>query len=197
MASSRQRRRVRTRVDTPQPVRGTGRALRVAPDLLRSLAPAEGVDRMRLARSMLKTVRQGMAAIFCCMWIGAPAPQAMAQAGVAGSLSRGSPQFAAPAWSVWGGAVRSDFAARHWGCHPGWGACIGSAELRLILERQRRLDVLRNESAADQAPSAGGLWRVPPYAYLPPPTPEDQIVPAYRDRSVPRPEFQDSGKSLH
>lgn len=152
---------------------------------------------MQLVRSMMRAVRQGMAAIFCCIWTGALAPQAMAQAGVAGSLSRGSPHFATPAWSVRGGVARSDLAARRWGCHPGSGACIGGTELRLILERQRRFDFLRNELPADQAPAAGGLWRVPPYAYLPPPTPEDQIVPAYRDRSVLRPEFQDSGKLLH
>ena len=151
---------------------------------------------MYLRRIMLKTVRQGMAAIFCCMWIGVLPPQAVAQSGVAGSLYRGGPDAATPAWTVWGGAVRSDLAARRWGCHPGWGACLGGTELRLILERQRRFDSLRNEPPADQAPVTGALWRVPPFAYLPPPTPVDQIVPAYRDRSILRPEFQDSGKSL-
>lgn len=151
---------------------------------------------MHPVRSMPRTVRLGILALCGCLCAGLHAPQAGAQAGMAGSLYRGGPYVATPAWSVWGSAARSALATRRWGCHPGWGGCIGGTELRLILERQRRLDVLRNEPPADQAPLAGGLWRVPPFAYLPPPTPEDQIVPAYRDRSILRPEFQDSDKSL-
>lgn len=138
---------------------------------------------MHPLRCTLKMVRLTMLTMCCCLFTGLLAPQAGAQAGVAGSLTRG-------------GAALFDPVTRRWGCHPGWGACLGGTELRLILERQYRFDTLRNEPPAAQVPLAGGLWRVPPHAYLPPPTPGDQIVPAYRDSSVLRPDFQDSGKPL-
>ncbi len=147
--------------------------------------------------SELSIVRRVVLAMCCCLCVGLLAPQAWAQARIAGALTQGGPFIGAPAWSVWGGAARSGFATHRWVCHPGWGACLGGTELRLILERQYRFDALKNDAQVDQAPLAQGLWGAPPHAYLPPPTPEDQIVPAYRDRSVLRPEFQDSGKPLN
>ena len=164
--------------------------------LVRTLVLAKGVDTMHPGRSMFNTGRQIVPAMCCCLWAGLPAPQAWAQARIAGSLTQGGPFIGAPAWSVRGGAARSGFATHRWVCHPGWGACLGGSELRLMLERQHRFDALRNAAPADQGPVERGLWRVPPHAYLPPPTPLDQIVPAYRDRSVLRPEFQSSGKPL-
>ncbi len=141
-------------------------------------------------------VRLVVVAMCCCLWAGLQAPAASAQARIAGSFTQGGPLVGTPAWSVRGGAARPGFAAHRWVCHPGWGACLAGTELRLILERQHRFDALRYEAPADPDPLSRGLWRVPPYAYLPPPTPEDQIVPAYRDRSVLRPEFRDRGKPL-
>ena len=151
---------------------------------------------MHPGRSMLNMWRQIVPAMCCCLWAGLPAPQAWAQKRIAGSLTQGGPFIGAPAWSVRGGAARSAFASHRWVCHPGWGAGLGGAELRLMLERQHRFDALRNAAPADQGPVERGLWRVPPHVYLPPPTPLEQIMPAYREHSVLRAEFQYSGKPL-
>lgn len=151
---------------------------------------------MQVVRSMSEMVRQGVLALSCVLGAGLLAPQAKAQVGVAGSVTRGGNHGGAPAGSGWGIAARPDLDAQRWHCRPGFGTCLGGTELRLILERQRRFEVLRGEAPAAQAPVSGSLWRGPPRSYLPPPTPADQIVPAYQDRSLLRPEFRDSGTAL-
>jgi hypothetical protein len=59
-----------------------------------------------------------------------------------------------------------------------------------MLERQRRFDELRR---GPTAPATGAPFR--PAATSPPkPTPDSQIQPAYRNSSVVRPEFAESGR---
>ena len=194
---SRQNQRARTRVECRSAAWHAGSAdQRLVTFWLHTLLPATGVDTMNLRPCMLNKVRQFVLATCCCLWAGLPAPEASAQVRNSGWLAPDGSFFDTSAWSIPGGAAGPGLPAHRWVCHPGWGACVGGRELRLILERQHRFDALRNEAPPAQIPLARGLWRVPPLAYLPPPTPLDQIVPAYRDHSLLRPEFQDSGKPL-
>lgn len=135
--------------------------------------------------------------------------QAFAQVGFAASFFIGRPGMLVPGRAIWGGYPGvAQFGApwggypgaalfgAPWGCYPGWGGCFGALDLRLMLERQRRFDALRYEPVVDPLLATTGLWRVPPYLYLPPPTPVEQIQPAYRERSVIRPEFRGSGEPI-
>jgi hypothetical protein len=68
--------------------------------------------------------------------------------------------------------------------------CISREELRIILDRQRRFDLLRQDAPA------GGTGYPPPVRQLPPPTPDSEVQPAYLDSGSIRPEFRDSGAPL-
>jgi len=81
-------------------------------------------------------------------------------------------------------------------CYPIWCGGASPWQWRKMLERQRRLDELRKDPAAAATGPAAGPWDEPQGHYLPPPTPEKQIQPAYRDRSVVRPEFRDRSQEL-
>jgi hypothetical protein len=80
-------------------------------------------------------------------------------------------------------------------CYSIWCAGAGPWQWRTTLERQRRLDELRRDATPAAVGPAPALWNDPQGIYLPPPTPEKQIQPAYRDRSVLRPEFRDKADS--
>ena len=76
---------------------------------------------------------------------------------------------------------------------PYW--CRDSLQLRLELERQRRMEELR-ERATQPEPriyepiyGTSGLQR-----YIPPATPEANIQPEYRGASQLRPEYEQSGQ---
>lgn len=90
----------------------------------------------------------------------------------------------------YGGRPPTGLIAPPWGCAPGVRNCISQEELRIILERQRRFDILRQD-----APAAG-VWPVPQVRQLPPPTPESEVQPAYRGSGAIRPEFNESGTPL-
>lgn len=77
-----------------------------------------------------------------------------------------------------------------WGCAPGMLNCISREELRIILDRQRRFDNLRQDAPAS------GTGYPPQVRQLPPPTPDSEVQPAYRDSGTIRPEFRDSGTPL-
>jgi hypothetical protein len=95
------------------------------------------------------------------------------------------PILARPFWSHPWPATGS------WFCHPVRGGCADAMSLRLVLDRQRRLERL---SEADEARfGATGTWLGPPVPYRPPPTAADQIQPEYRERSLLRPEFRETG----
>ena len=96
-----------------------------------------------------------------------------------------------PTWSVAVRGVRPGWLAQP--CVPIGPGCVGMADLRSVLERQRRFDILRQDPPPAQTGAAAGIWVVPPRRYLPPPTSEDQILPAYRERSVVRPEWSERG----
>ena len=77
-----------------------------------------------------------------------------------------------------------------WGCAPGMRNCISREELRIMLERQRRFDLLGQDAPAS------GAGNLPQVRQLPPPTPDSEVQPAYRDSGSIRPEFRDSGTPL-
>jgi hypothetical protein len=115
------------------------------------------------------------------------------------AIAQGVP--AAPLHSIspgaaWIGRSPAGLIAPPWGCAPGQSDCIGRAELRLILERQRRFELLKQDASGVQPAPVSGIWQVPQARNLPPPTPESQIQPAYRDSSVVRPEFRDVGMPI-
>jgi hypothetical protein len=68
--------------------------------------------------------------------------------------------------------------------------CISREELRIILERQHRFDLLRQD-----VPASGAAY-LPQVRQMPPPTPESEVQPAYRESGAIRPEFRDSGTPL-
>jgi hypothetical protein len=71
--------------------------------------------------------------------------------------------------------------------------CGDSIQSRLELERYRRMQDLRDGPTPSDPRVSGpnyGPWG--PQRYLPPPTPDANIQPAYRDASRLRPEFQPS-----
>ena len=103
---------------------------------------------------------------------------------------------APPGWQIRGGYQAPGPILLPPYCYSGRIACVDLAGGQARSARQRRFDALRHAPAVDHAPAATGLWIVPPFAYLPPPTPEDQIQPAYRDHSVIRPEFRNSGQPI-
>jgi len=83
--------------------------------------------------------------------------------------------------------------ASPWGCSTAWGGCARPTDWRLMLERQRRFDDLRQDSNTAPHFAATNPWHGWSGAPLPPPTPEKHIQPAYRDRSVLRPEYREDG----
>ena len=86
--------------------------------------------------------------------------------------------------------------ARSLGCYPGTRGCISHAELATLLERLRQAEGPGQEQAAAPKVNQTSPWVAPQSRYLPPPTAQDQIMPEYRDRSVVRPEFRDSGTPM-
>ena len=125
------------------------------------------------------------------------ASHSFAQIAPVASIGVGSQFPAAPGWGVRGGLPPPGLIASPWGCYPGTAGCIDPSGRRLSLERQRRFDALRQEPANERAGASSSLWLAPPAPrYLPPPTSEDQIQPAYRDSSVVRPEFRDAGTPI-
>jgi hypothetical protein len=68
--------------------------------------------------------------------------------------------------------------------------CSDSVQLRLEIERERRMQWLREfaSSAPPRYDPAEGPWGR--QRYVPPPTPEATVQPAYRDKSVLRPEYR-------
>jgi len=123
------------------------------------------------------------------------APGAFAQSADTPQPRQGRAGESAATSRLWigypGGLLASPWSCRSPGC-----AGVGTYALWITLERQRRFEDLRQGSAAAQAPVATGLWLPPPGYYLPPPTPEKSIQPQFRDRSVVRPEFRDSGQVI-
>jgi hypothetical protein len=117
------------------------------------------------------------------------------QAADAATPRPGQPAEAAATVTAWVGYPYAGFVASPWGCYPAWGGCTRPANWRLLLERQRRFDHLRQDSAAVAAPAMTNPWYGWSGAPLPPPTPEKQIQPAFRDRSVLRPEFRDGSQA--
>ena len=80
-------------------------------------------------------------------------------------------------------------------CIPPYG-CQDSLQLRLELERDRRLQELRERAARSEPRLQGpaeGPWGG--QRYLPPATPEANIQPAYRGASQLRPEYEQSTKA--
>jgi hypothetical protein len=78
-----------------------------------------------------------------------------------------------------------------WGCAPGVRNCISQEELRILLERQRRFDNLRQDAPVT------GVLPMPQQRPMPPPTPENEVQPAYRESGSIRPEFRDSGTPIN
>ena len=88
-----------------------------------------------------------------------------------------------------------------YGLYDPWFSCLPPYfcrdpwQLRVELERERRMQELR-ELATPSAPRAYGLgdgpwgWQ----RYIPPPTPEANIQPAYRGVSQLRPEYEQSAQ---
>lgn len=75
-------------------------------------------------------------------------------------------------------------------CGPARPGCKLPPAVRRQVMRQARLEALRDASA-------GAVAAMPDHAApAPPPTPEDQIQPAYRDHGTVRPEFSRSGTVL-
>ena len=78
------------------------------------------------------------------------------------------------------------------GCIPPYG-CQDPFQLRLELERERRMQELRERAARSEPGlqgSAEGPWGG--QRYVPPATPESNIQPAYRGASQLRPEYEQS-----
>ena len=73
--------------------------------------------------------------------------------------------------------------------------CRDSVQVRLELERHRRMQELR-ERAPQPEPHiygpGGGIWGL--QRYIPPATPEANIQPAYRGSGQLRPEYEQSGQ---
>jgi hypothetical protein len=127
-----------------------------------------------------------------CMWLVATGGgQAIAQ----GTQLYIGALPAAPGWTMQGATPVDGRPPIRWGCVPGSPHCVTSEAYRLVLERQRRFETLGQD--ASQAAPPPSIWRVPQTRYLPPPTPEADIQPAYRDRGVVRPEFRDSGQPIN
>ena len=101
---------------------------------------------------------------------------------------------APPGWQIRGGYQAPAPILLPPDCYSGRIACADLPGAQSRSARQRRFDALRNAPEAGHAPAATSLWIVPPHVYLPPPTAEDQIQPAYREHSVIRPEFKNSGQ---
>lgn len=75
--------------------------------------------------------------------------------------------------------------------------CHDPVQLRLELERYRRMQELR-EQATQPEPRAYGPGDGPwgPQRYIPPATPEANIQPAYRGTSLLRPEYEQSAQPI-
>jgi len=109
----------------------------------------------------------------------------------AATPSSGQPAEAAATVAGRAGGAYAGIVTSPWGCYPGWNGCATPTNWRSLLERQRRFDDLRRDSTTAPHPSATNPWHGWSGAPLPPPTPEKQIQPAYRDRSVLRPEYRE------
>ena len=75
-------------------------------------------------------------------------------------------------------------------CAPPY-RCADPVRLRIELERYRRLQELRERATPREPHTYGpgvGPWG--PQRYMPPPTPEANIRPEYRDKSKLRPEYE-------
>ena len=79
-------------------------------------------------------------------------------------------------------------------CTPPYG-CRDPVQLRLELERHQRMQELRERATQPEPRIYGpgdGIWGL--QRYIPPPTPEGNIQPAYRGASQLRPEYEHSGQ---
>ncbi len=103
---------------------------------------------------------------------------------------------APPGWQIRGGYQAPGPILLPPYCYSGRIACADLPGVQARTARQRRFDALRNAPEVDRAPAAASLWIAPPFAYLPPPTAEEQIQPAYREHSVIRPEFKNTGQPI-
>ena len=77
-------------------------------------------------------------------------------------------------------------------CNPPY-RCSNSVQLRLELERDRRMQELRERATQPEPRIYGpvyGTWGL--QRYIPPATPEANIQPAYRGASQLRPEYEQS-----
>ena len=77
-------------------------------------------------------------------------------------------------------------------CGPARPGCKLSPAARRQVERQMRLEALRQEPAVP----AGTGWSAPPQRYLPPPTPAEQIRPEHLERSTVKPEYRAAGERI-
>lgn len=77
-------------------------------------------------------------------------------------------------------------------CQPP-AACLDAIELRIELKRFRRAQELRAGATAnaDAPPGAAAIGPYGSRRYVPPPTPEANIQPAYRGASRLRPEYDE------
>ncbi len=92
------------------------------------------------------------------------------------------------------------FPGPYWDCAR-FGSCLGAAGSTARTYRERREEVRRQreEIATPKGPATPDLWDSDgsPWGYtrrLPPPTPESEIQPAYRDAGQVRPEYRDAGQ---
>jgi hypothetical protein len=92
----------------------------------------------------------------------------------------------APPGAVWGGDSAYRYGDAWTGMACGGYRCAAGPDVRTAIRRERRFDALREEPPAPPV----GLSSDRP---LPPPTPDDQIQPAYRDASRIRQTFERSG----
>jgi len=119
---------------------------------------------------------------------------ALAQGAAAAASNNGEGVASAHAPRTWADFPQAGLSASPWGCRRAGCGGFSRYELWTALERQRRFDDLRQEPAAAPTGFPASPWLAPPAYYLPPPTPEKHIQPEYRERSVLRPEFRESGQ---
>lgn len=77
-------------------------------------------------------------------------------------------------------------------CGPARPGCTLPPGVRRQVLRQARLEALRDASGGVPAGATSSAHA----AWIPLPTPADQIQPAYRDHGTVRPEYRDSGTPL-
>lgn len=69
--------------------------------------------------------------------------------------------------------------------------CADPIEMRIEIERQRRLQELREQATHPEPRIRPGEGPWGPQRYLPPATPDANIQPEYRDKSKLRPEYEE------